>query len=218
MLTATDLFAGAGGSSEGLEQAGYDVRIAANHWPLAVHTHQANHPGTEHRVANLAEVDWRTFPTTDLLWASPSCVWHSRSGGRRKPPAEVELIGEDEGSVDRATAFAVIAAAEVHRYPTVLVENVPEFRDWTLYRWWKEGLHALGYYTQELVLDAADLGHAQRRKRLFMAATLDPVTITPSAPDRVPASVILDADPGKPVTRRLYVADQLDQITRYVGG
>ncbi|MDO5535879.1 MAG: DNA cytosine methyltransferase, partial [Propionibacteriaceae bacterium] len=65
-LTATDLFAGAGGSSTGLAQAGYRVEVAANHWPRAVATHAANHPDTEHRVADLSETDWTTFPTTDL--------------------------------------------------------------------------------------------------------------------------------------------------------
>lgn len=212
-LTAVDLFGGGGGASQGLVQAGFDVLVAANHWPVAIATHRLNHPTTEHRIADLSEVDWRTFPGAHLLWASPSCVWHARSGGRRRPPAEVERMRADAGAVDRATAFAVIAAAEVHLHPAIIVENVPEFRDWSLYRWWLAGLHALGYVTTELVLDAADFGHAQRRKRLFVVATrgLDvDLAFTPATP--VPATSILDPDPGRPVTRRLYVADQLDQI------
>ncbi len=40
MLTITDLFCGAGGSSSGAEQVpGVRVRMAANHWALAVETH-----------------------------------------------------------------------------------------------------------------------------------------------------------------------------------
>lgn len=212
-LTATDLFAGAGGSSEGLTQAGLRVEVAANHWPVAVATHLANHPETEHRIANLAEVDWRSFPSTDVLWASPSCVWHARAGGRSRPPAEVELVREDEGAIDRATAFAVIAAAEVHAYPVIFVENVPEFRDWTLYPWWRDGLRALGYTVEERVLDAADFGHAQYRPRLFVIATRGvELDLTPPALAPVTAAEILDTNPGKPVTRRLYVADQIDSI------
>src|SRR5690606_32955805 len=53
-LTVTDLFAGGGGSSEGLRQAGYDIRISTNHWPVSVATHQLNHPETEHRTADLS--------------------------------------------------------------------------------------------------------------------------------------------------------------------
>jgi len=213
MPTATDLFAGGGGSSEGLRLAGYDVKVAANHSPVAIATHQLNHPDTDHRMADLSEVDWRTFPTTDLLWASPSCVWHARSGGRKRPPAEVERMRADAGAVDRATAFAVVAAAEVHQYPALIVENVPEFRDWSLYPWWLDGLRALGYEPHELVLDAADYGHAQRRKRLFVVATRGAVVdLTPPSLAPVHAASILDADPGRPVTRRLYVSGQIDQI------
>lgn len=213
-VTATDLFAGAGGSSEGLAQAGVHVALAANHWPVAVATHTANHPDTEHRIADLAEVDWRTFPRTNLLWASPSCVWHARSGGRARPPAEIERLRADAGAIDRATAFAVIAAAEVHAYPVVIVENVAEFRDWTLYRWWLDGLAALGYAARELVLDAAAFGHAQTRRRLFVVATRDgaELDLTPPALPPVHAAEILDPHPGRPVTRRLYVADQIDSI------
>jgi DNA (cytosine-5)-methyltransferase 1 len=213
--SATDLFAGGGGSSEGLTQAGYFVAVAANHAPIPVATHRLNHPDTEHHIADLSEVDWRTFPTTDVLWASPSCIWHCRAGGRRRPPAEIERLRQDAGAIDRATAFAVIAAAEVHKYPAVLVENVPEFRDWTLYRWWLDGLRALGYdRITPLILDAADYGHAQHRKRLFIVATRDGLDVDLTPPDMaaVPASAILDDDPGKLVTRPLYVSPQIAQI------
>ncbi len=213
-LTVTDFFAGAGGSSEGMAQAGFDVRLAANHWGVAVATHEKNHPGTEHLLANLSEVDFRTFPTTDVLWASPSCVWHARSGGRKQPPAEIERLRADAGSVDRATAFAVIAAAEVHRYEAVIVENVPEFQAWSLYAWWLDGMRALGYREQVAIIDAAELGAAQRRVRYFAVFTRGgavDLTLPGRAP--APASTILDADLGKLVTRRLYVAPQLEQIT-----
>jgi DNA (cytosine-5)-methyltransferase 1 len=215
VITATDLFAGAGGSSEGLTQAGVHVAVAANHWPRAVATHALNHPGTEHRIANLSEVDWRTFPSTHALWGSPSCTGHAPAGGRKRPPAEVERLRADAAAIDRATAFAVIAAAEVHRYPVVLVENVPEFAGWSLYPWWLDGLRALGYHVEVLVLDAADFGHAQHRRRLFVVATRDGIELdlTPPGAPPVMAAQILDPHPGNPVTRRLYVADQIDSIT-----
>lgn len=215
--TVTDLFSGAGGSSEGLRQAGMDIVIAANHSPVAVATHQLNHPDTEHRCADLSETDWRTFPSTHVAWISPSCVWHARCGGRKRPPADVERMRADAGAIDRATAFAVIEAAEVHRYPILFVENVPEFCDWSLYRWWLDGLRQLGYRLQSMVLDAADFGHAQYRKRWFLAATQPGIDLDLTPPVMAPvfAEAILDDEPGKVVTRKLYVTPQIEAITEH---
>jgi DNA (cytosine-5)-methyltransferase 1 len=214
-LTVTDLFAGAGGSSTGLALADWRIEVAANHNPTAVATHRLNHPDTDHRIADLSEVDWMRFPTTTLLWGSPSCTAQAKAGGRQKLTVEDELRRDDPRAIDRATAFAIVAAAEVHLYPVVIVENVPEFRDWVLYRWWLEGMRALGYRIEQLVLDARDFGHAQNRKRLFIVATRDglDVDLTPPTIAPVYADQIVEDDPGKPVTRRLYVADQLDAIT-----
>lgn len=214
IVTATDLFAGAGGSSEGMTEAGIRVELAANHWPTAVATHRLNHPETEHRTANLSNTDWRTYPSTHVLWASPSCRWQAKAGGRRQLSLEEERKRTDPGAIDRATAFAVIEAAEVHQYPVIFVENVLEFQDWVLYPWWLDGLQALGYTTEVMVLDAADFGHAQVRRRLFVAASRDGVRLDLTRPPvrRASAAEILEADPGKPVTRRLYVADQIDSI------
>lgn len=226
MSTATDFFAGGGGSSTGLAQAGYDIWYAANHDPASLRTHKANHPHTEHRLANLSEMDFRTLRRTDVLWASPSCVWHARSGGRKPPPIEVELRREDEGSIDRATAFAVTQAAEVHRYEVVIVENVPEFMNWgrdkdgntgAMYQWWLDGLRILGYTPQILVVDAAEIGEnpvSQNRIRWFGVFTQPGVEVDLSfEPSPItPAAAILDPDPGKPVTRRLYVTPQIEQI------
>lgn len=214
IFTSTDLYSGAGGSSEGMRQAGIHVQIAANHNPTAVATHQLNHPETEHRCADLSEMDWRTFPSTDICWASPSCVWHARAGGRSRPPAAIERLRADVGAIDRATAFAVIEAAEVHRYRILFIENVPEFCDWSLYPWWTDGLRALGYQINEMVLDAADFGHAQHRKRLFIVATLDGLRLDLTPPNCPPqyADTIVDPDPGKRVTRQLYVSPQIEAI------
>ena len=219
-VDAIDGFSGAGGSTTGLTQAGVDVLVAANHWPTAIATHELNHPDVEHRIANLSETNWGSFPRTSLAWWSPSCVGHTLATGKKAPTAEQERRRDTAAAIDRATAFAVIACADLHRQPVVLVENVLNFRRWALYAGWLGMLHALGYRTRELVLNARDFGHAQDRRRLFVVATQPGVemdlTLPASAP--VPASSILDPDPGEPVRRRLYVTPQIEEIPAELDG
>lgn len=57
-LTVTDLFCGGGGSSTGAIQVpGVSIRIAANHWDLAVEVHNQNHPTADHAAVDLHEED-----------------------------------------------------------------------------------------------------------------------------------------------------------------
>ena len=72
-LTALDLFSGFGGLTQGIERAGFDVITAANHNAYKVEVHEANHPTTEHWIADLANpesADYhyaRDLPPADLL-------------------------------------------------------------------------------------------------------------------------------------------------------
>lgn len=43
-ITVTDQFCGAGGSSIGATKAGAELRLALNHWQLAIDTHNTNFP------------------------------------------------------------------------------------------------------------------------------------------------------------------------------
>ena len=74
MIDTIDLFAGAGGFSEGARDAGCRVVWAANHWQAAVETHAANHPHTDHACQDLHQADWTAVPRHDLLLASPACL------------------------------------------------------------------------------------------------------------------------------------------------
>src|ERR1700722_5605326 len=111
-VTAVDLFAGAGGFTEGARQAGVNVLWAANHWPLAVQYHSLNHEGSEHVCQDLHQADWRKVPGHDLLLASPCCQGHSPARGKDRPHHDVQ----------RSTAWAVVSCAEYHRPKAVIVE------------------------------------------------------------------------------------------------
>ena len=161
-ITFTDIFCGAGGSSIGLTGAGFELRLAANHWDRAIETHAANFRDAEHLQADVSNYDMRRLPSTDVLWASPECTWHSPAGGRKKLRAQLDLLDDyvptDGGVRSRATMLDVIRATEVHRYGHVIVENVVEVTDWPLFDWWLDGMRQLGYTAQILSLNSAHAG------------------------------------------------------------
>lgn len=192
-MRVIDLFAGAGGSSEGARQAGAAVVWAANHWPLAVEVHQRNHPDTEHVCQDLHQCDWSSAPSCDLVLASPACQGHSRAAsaggtGRRGSAAKHDA--------DRSTAWAVVSCLEATRAPVAVVENVTEFRTWALYPSWCDALQRLGYTLTEHVIDAAWSGVPQRRKRLFVTAARGDRGLLLALPVEAPADArsIIDQD------------------------
>ncbi|KKL11653.1 hypothetical protein LCGC14_2543610, partial [marine sediment metagenome] len=176
-----DLFAGGGGASEGIERAlGVPVDIAINHDPAAIAMHRENHPDTRHCVADVLKVS----PTAavagrpvGLLWASPDCKHHSRAKGGK--PRDKEI---------RALAWVVVTWARQVRPRVIILENVPEFRQWgpldennrpikskkgTIFNLWANQLRGLGYEVEYKNLVAADYGAPTIRKRLFMIARCD---------------------------------------------
>ncbi|WP_436493415.1 DNA cytosine methyltransferase [Actinokineospora sp. HUAS TT18] len=184
-LTFTDIFCGAGGSSIGLTAAGFELKLAANHWDRAIATHAANFPAAEHLCADVSNYEMRRLPRTDVLWASPICTEISPAGGRRRTSRQLDLL--EQGPIasagferTRATFHDVIRATEVHRYRVVLVENVVDVAtDWELFDWWLAGMKTLGYTVQFVSVSSAHVGgkgnpHApQWRDRLYMVFTRD---------------------------------------------
>lgn len=167
-MQVVDLFAGWGGFSLGAEQAGAEVLLAANHWGLAVEAHKANHPKSQHLCQDLNQANFYNFPDMDLLLAAPACQGHSSAARpSRKKDGTVRLHHD----ALRSTAWAVISCAEAKRPDAIVVENVPSFRDWQLYRLWKMALRELGYAVEEHVAMATNFGVPQRRNRLFVVAT-----------------------------------------------
>lgn len=186
-LTMTDLFCGAGGSSTGaVGVLGVEVKLAANHWDVAIETHNANHPDTDHLQADISNTDPRYIATTDLLWASPECTNHSRAKGRKLAGQQPDLFGdvlpEAAAERSRATMWDVVRFAEAHHYKAVLVENVVEVVDWSspwgvrggLFQSWLGAMHALGYRHRIISMNsmhaqAYGLPAPQSRDRVYIA-------------------------------------------------
>ena len=166
-LTVTDLFCGAGGSSSGLVAAGYKVVIAANHWALAIESHQANHPDTDHSQADISQVNPAYFPKTHVLWGSPECTNHSIAKGvkrqRQQDQALFELDGtrplpDEAANRSRATMWDIPRFAEYHRYMAIILENVVDAYRWDQFEAWQMAMRSLGYRMQFVWLNSM---HAQ---------------------------------------------------------
>lgn len=180
-----DLFCGAGGSSSGAARAiaamGADLDLVAiNHWDIAIATHSSNHPAARHYCVNLDAArpeDIVPDGQLDLLMASPECTHHSRARGGR--PVHDQL---------RMSAWHVQRWCSTLDVRCVLVENVPEFRDWgpvlpsgrpdpagkgLYFQAWIQALWAMGYTVDWKLLNAADFGDATTRTRFFLQARKD---------------------------------------------
>jgi len=166
-VTVTDLFAGAGGSSTGMTQIqGLHVVIAANHWKLAIETHNTNHPDTDHAAVDLHQEDPAFFPRTDILWASPECTKWSQANGKARPAIEEGLfedpLSDDAATRSRLLMFDVLRFAEFHMYRYMIIENVVDIATQAKYRmaWheWRRQLRALGYRFRVVSLNSM---HAQ---------------------------------------------------------
>jgi DNA (cytosine-5)-methyltransferase 1 len=117
-----DLFCGAGGWGEGAKLLGIPVDFAVNHWPVAIDTHRTNNPGTRHHLGDA----WRARPRDvvmdaliGLLLASAACTTHSRASGKAPVSKRVHMLGT-----------CILRWAQDTMPRLILVENVPEWRDW----------------------------------------------------------------------------------------
>ncbi|HEY0977681.1 MAG TPA: DNA cytosine methyltransferase [Flavobacteriales bacterium] len=160
-IRAIDMFAGGGGSSWGAKQAGVKVVAAFDLWHLAEKNHEANFPDVRFYRDRLENLDLKKVRKEvgriDLIMASPECTNHSPAKGN-KPRSEES----------KDTAFQVTRFAEAFKPKWIVVENVVNMRKWSRYKEFQGKLEALGYKCTEQVLNAADFGVAQSRRRLFL--------------------------------------------------
>jgi DNA (cytosine-5)-methyltransferase 1 len=183
--TVTDQFCGGGGSSLGVKKAaeklgetfgvGVEVKLAMNHWPLAIETHNTNFPNVIHDCSDASACDPRRYMSTDMLVTSPECTKHSPASGkkRNKYQSQIDLFGvatvkpEDERS--RATMWDVPRFAEVHHYRHIVVENVVEAHEWVLFPSWLKTMQALGYNFKMCFLNSQFFNPCpQSRDRMYV--------------------------------------------------
>lgn len=214
--TAVDLFAGAGGLSLGLHEAGFDVLVGADSDGWAMETHDANIPGLSW-TGDLTDPDdflqtlevWG-IEKVDLVAGGVPCQPFSRAGGARI----ARLVKEGERAAHDARADlweSFVAVVEHLRPDAVLVENVPDLPRWNegeVLIGFYETLADLGYTVEARVLDGFRHGVPQHRQRLILlglAAGRQPVW--PAAEEEI---VTLDDAIGDlPVIPRAQRAEEL---------
>jgi len=178
-ITVTDQFCGAGGSSQGVRNVaanyggGIEVKLALNHWKLAIETHQTNFPDTLHDCTDISASDPRRYPKTTILITSPECTNHSLAKGQKQVKQTLDLFSK--GVMDpaaersRATMWDVPRFAEYHQYEAIIVENVVDARKWVMWDAWLQAMHLLGYKHRCVYLNSM---HAhptpQSRDRMYV--------------------------------------------------
>lgn len=176
--TAIDVFAGGGGLSLGLHQAGFDVLVGADSDPWAMETHAANLPGLTWTgdltdpLDFLQSLDVWGIEEVDLLAGGVPCQPFSRAG--RPRIADLVERGERAAHDARAELWeSFIAVARALRPKAVLVENVPDLPRWNdgaVLIGFYESLRELGYTVEARILDGFRFGVPQHRQRLILLA------------------------------------------------
>ncbi len=154
----------------GLRQARYRVAAAIDNSPLATETYAMNFPRVpvvqqDIRLvtgADLLDRAGLARGELDLLAGCPPCQGFSALRTKRRQSAV-----EDHRN-DLVLQF--LRLIDECKPKLVLMENVPGLAKDRLFREFTEGLRGLEYHWDYDVLDSADFGTPQRRRRLVLAA------------------------------------------------
>lgn len=170
--TAFDLFSGCGGLTLGLKRAGFRLLGAVDNDPLSVESYKKNHRD----VKNIWTVDIRALPVSKvmkalhlrpgrlaLLAGCPPCQGFSSlrslNGWRRAWDDRNDLL------------FEFLRFVRVLKPECVMLENVPGLAKNGRIRRFRAELRKLRYKVKWRVLNAADYGVPQRRRRLILIAS-----------------------------------------------
>ena len=188
-LFVIDLFCGAGGLSEGVEEARLDgnrcgkVVCCVNHDKNAILSHDANIPDALHFIEDIRTLELSPISTIVerirqlypdamiMLHASLECTNFSKAKG-----------GQPRDADSRTLAEHLFRYIDVIAPDYIQIENVEEFMSWgdmdengkpismdkgRLYQKWVRNVKKYGYNFEHRILNAADFGAYTTRKRFF---------------------------------------------------
>nr|AAP31838.1 AsiSI methylase [Arthrobacter sp. S] len=171
--TAVELFAGCGGLSTGLLDAGYDVRLGVDNNAPSLVAYDYNHAyrGSKSLLRDVSALrgpellEAAGVDSIDVLSGGPPCQPFSIAGKR---------LGLDDPRGHLIAEFVRIV--DEVRPKAVVFENVPALQtshNGDVVRATTDALEQLGYGVRRAILNAADWGVPQARKRLILIAVRD---------------------------------------------
>ena len=197
LLLAMDLFCGCGGLTQGLKKAKFKVVGAVDIDSVSVETYKANHPEVETwhtdikklKVSSLKRKLGIRKGELDLLAGCPPCQGFSTmrtlNGARSVRDSRNDLVME------------FLRFVEELKPKAVMMENVPGLADDRRFTKFKRRMKELGYEGDFKILNAADYGVPQRRRRLIYVAGLK-----------------RPADLARPARKRKTVRDAIEALPR----
>jgi len=168
--TFVDLFCGGGFGARGAVRGGGIPLLGLDAWALATQTYKSNFPKTDIITSLIEEADIKALGNKyqpDVLLTSPECTSHSIARGSKE--------GKESS---RETAMGIVPWIESMNPRWVIVENVNRMKKWDRHNELVETIENLGYTVSDLLLNSADFGSAQARKRMFLVCDREGSTIT----------------------------------------
>ncbi len=184
--TMIDLFAGCGGFSLGLHQAGFQTLIAVEWDESCCETYREN---LSTRILNCAIQEIEQFPLCDLLVGGPPCQGFSNLGERVPNDPRRQLWRHFLRAVEDANPLVFV------------MENVQPLLKSAEYQEIYKHASALGYKIEGRVLNAAFYGVPQQRKRAFVIGSRIGYPKFPPPTHRNPTKDPTFADHGLPPWR-----------------
>lgn len=167
VFTAIDLFSGAGGLTIGLKRAGFKVVAAVEVDGEIAKTYQKNHPEVKLLIKDIRNVKGGDLlkltglKKIDLVAGCPPCQGFSKLTDKcHKKDNRNELV------LEMARVVSELKPA------ICMMENVPGLarRGFSLLRKFEKKLDSMGYIITKGILQMADYGVPQSRKRLVLLA------------------------------------------------
>lgn len=159
-----DLFCGCGGMSKGFEMAGFEVAMAIDFWDDAIKTYRHNAPGVDAQCMDIHQLDEVTmakhFNKKDIVGiiGGPPCQGFSTVGKREIDDPRNQLYLE---------YCRVVRTVSPEFFVIENVKGLTTLNNGAVKEDIIERFSSMGYHVAFKVLNAADFGVPQNRKRVF---------------------------------------------------